>query len=454
MANSFQVQTTLLKQTVARLFQTAVYMPRTNRNFEQALKNNGIVDQGMRVTFRLPNHVKVLSDIDVAAGSQDFTERLEDVAIEYKANSRQDFTSDELQFYTKHDFERRFVEPVSGDIGVEIDAALAKALFRDSWFHIGTAGSPPNSWEAIGDVMAFMNRLAIPRGSRSLVLDERTRIQLLKYTNFQNSFEVARTKLINKAAMMGQTCLFDLYSSPLAYEHVAGKGDSTATPGAVETGYVVAGVVSAVPATGSDQLVIKNLATTDTDVFRVGDKIKIDGRNIYSYGNHKTLSDTAVQLTIMADSTGTNPRYDSANEWYTTASGVTTVTVNPPFNPYNATSTGEYANMDTQPQVDDPIYLVTANTLLGSTNKVPYKCNMAFIPDGLLFAAPQMVALGGGADSTPVFVRDEGMNFGMMHYMQSNIIGEAGKGLPYVTHRYRTQYGYKVLGDYVVTLIG
>lgn len=450
MPNSIQIQTTLLRETIVRLWQEATFMNLSNRQFEEALKNKGIVDQGKRVTFRLPNHFPVVDDSKFVAASGDVTERLEEVKIAYTANNKQIFNTDEIQFETAHDFETRFVTPIASDIGMNIDSLLAKELFRQSYHFIGTAGVQPASYESISDTMAFMNRLAIPKDQRALVLHETTRSQIMKFTNFQNSFDVSRTKLVNSRAMMGETCLFTLYSSPLSYEHVAGIGLSSATPA---SGFVQCGTVKTTPTAGTDLLAITGLGTTDTGVLKVGDKITIGGSHVYSYAHKKTLSDVLAQFTILAGDAST-PLYNSTNEYYDTdVSGDTLVKVSPNINGLDVVTAKEYANLDVQPVATDAIQLVTANTGAGSVTKIPYKANMAFVPTALLFAAPLPADLEKIANvrSDAIFAREQGMNFGMMHYAQGNTTTVA---IPNVTHRYRVQYGFRILGEYSTVLLG
>lgn len=451
MANTIQIQTTLLRETIVRLWQEATFMNLSNRQFEEALKNKGIVDQGKSVTFRLPNHFPVVDDSKFVAALGDVTERLEEVKIAYTANNKQVFNTDEIQFETAHDFENRFVIPIASDIGMTIDSLLAKELFRQSYHFIGTAGVQPDAYEDISDTMGFMNRLAIPKEQRALVFHETTRSKIMKFSNFQNSFDVARTKLVNSRAMMGETCLFTLYSSPLSYEHIAGVGNTADTPA---SGIVDCGDVKTAPAAGIDQLAIKGLAPTTSGALKVGDKIYIEGRYVYSYAHKKILTDVPVQFTILPDSTGSNPNYNISAEHYNSdVSGDTTVTVSPNINGLDVVTAPEYANIDTQPAVDDTIKLITANTGALSVTKVPYKANMAFVPTALLFAAPIPADLEKMANvrSDSIFAREQGMNFGMMHYAQGNTTTVA---IPNVTHRYRVQYGFRVLGEYSTVLLG
>jgi hypothetical protein len=452
MANVLTTERIISRQSVARLVQDSMYIPLANRSFEQDLSNNGVIDHGKTIDFRLPNYVQAFPDSEWStAPDGNLVERLRQISVSETLNVKHFFNTDELQFEIEKQFEERAIAPIAEKMSVKVDNALAKHLFTWTAYFKGTPSATASTYEDIREVQSFANQLGIPQ-DRNFVFSSPIYGNITAFNGFQNSFEVKRTTGINIKGMMGRTCGFTLFEAPNAYYHIAGIGDSVATPsgGKVASGKVKTKTFTTDGTAEYGVLTLNNI-TNGTGVLKVGDKITIVGSKIYSKATETVLQEDS-QFTVIPWQTGTNADWDAANQWYnagaTTATEVTIAISPAPIALDEFTLASDpnaaYANLDTALQVGADVYLMTANTGVGSTVKIAYACNLAFNKYALNFGAPIPVAAKDMANWAHEYAKGEGV--GMSVYKE----GDINTTIPSVKYRARLQYGYKILPEYTI----
>lgn len=452
MTNILTTEQIISRQSVARLIEKSMYIPLSNRSFEQDLSNNGAIDHGKTIDFRLPNYVQAFPDSEWSSSvSGNLVERLRQISVSETLNVKHLFTTDELQFRISKQFEERAIAPIADKMSIKVDSALAKHLFTWTAYFKGTPASVASTYEDIREVQSFANQLGIP-GDMNFVFSSPIYGGITAFNGFQNSFEVKRTTQINTKGFMGQTCGFMLFEAPNAYYHTAGIGDLSSTPtgGKVYAGKVKVKTFTLDGTAEYGVLVIDNI-TDATGVFKVGDKISIEGSKIYAKATETVLQEDS-QFTVIPWQTGVNADWDSVNQWYnagaTTPTEIT-IAISPAPIAIDEFGTitdpnAAYATIDTALQVGADISLMTANTGSGSAVKKPYACNIAFNKYALNFGAPVPTNARSMTNWASEYLKGEGV--GITVYKQ----GEVDFDIPVVLYRARLQYGYKILPEYSI----
>lgn len=372
MADTFTTMTQVADEALA-FFHNKMGLTAVSTKEYQSQFQNKAWDTGQTIKVRQPNNYLV-SDGAVISSIPDTTERTVDLTLNYRKKVVMDFTTADLTFYTKHQARQRFIEPAVLALSNQVEKQVATDLVAAVTNYKGTAGTAPTTYGSLAQVKAFMNKMGIPE-QQHFFFQEDNYADFISNSNLQNSFNTQINTDISKKYFLGE--LADLMVSHSIHlpVHTAGIGDSSATP---SNGFVAAGNVKTTVTSGNT-LVIENLQGSDTGVFLEGDKIKIAG--VYSVNKIDPTMQTGelIEFTVLADANST-------------AGGEATITVSPTI---DSAATSPYRNISNTAGIPggagSAVSLATANTGAGSTGKVPYKTNVGFHPNAILFAAPPLV---------------------------------------------------------------
>lgn len=388
----------------------------------------GEFDKGNTIKIRKPNRFTV-SDGAVIASIPDTEERTVDLVLDTRKKVVMDFTTQDLTLYTKTQFKQRFIDPPVLQLANKVESDVALKLTQQVYNHAGTAGTAPASFTDLAREKAFLNKMGIPE-DHMFMMQEDQYSNLISIANLQNSFLPALNQDITRRYLSGNLAGMDIMHSVLMPSHIAGIGDSTATPA---NGYVAAGTVKTNIASGSTSMVITGLNPTDTGTFLKGDKIKFTGYYSVNPNEIDISTSEPFQVTVTADAAAVDGSGD--------------VTVN--FYPAIISDTASpYRNVTSQILATTPIFIATANTGVGSATKVPYKTNVGFYRDAIQFAAPPLRIPKSVVPGAAGRMTDPETGISIRLIEAYDVINDK------TITRFDILYGVRINGEYAVAYLG
>lgn len=329
-------------------------------------------DTGGIVTIPLPVNY-IVGDGATITGTSETTENSDTLVLNFRKHVENFFTSREMTIDSEVKFRERFITPMAQNLANIVDQITGDEIGKAVYNHLGTAGSLPNSYKSGAQAATSLNKLGVRSNDRWLGFGENSYLEMVSAGTLQNSNDINLTRDINRKFLLGALAQMQSYHSIHLPTQIAGIGDSSATP---TTGTVAAGNVKTTVTSGNT-IVVENLQASDTGVFLEGDKITIAGVfKVNPIG--LTITDELMQFVVLADANST-------------VGSEATITVSPSV---ISSSTSPYRNISNTSGIPggagSAISLASANTGAGSTGKVPYQINVAYVPEAILFAAPPL----------------------------------------------------------------
>lgn len=354
-------------------FENALLVTATaDRGYEDDI-TDAHTDTGGTVKVRKPVRYNI-GDGATITGTTNTVEKSTTLTIDKRKHVEANFTTNDLTLYAKDNFRKRFITPMGVSLANQVDLDVADDIANAITYFSGTAGVRPSAYVDASDVAAKMDLLGIPMDRRWLGFGPLAYSKFISSTTLQNSFDGQLTRDITRKGQLGRIADFQSYKTIYTRKQTAGIGEVAATP---SSGFVDAGNVKTTVTSGSS-IVVEGLGGPTTGVFLAGDKIKIAG--VFSVNPISKISTGELMtFTVTADA-------DSS------AGGEATISVSPAI---ISAATDPYRNIsDTagiQGGATSLVTLASANTGAGSTVKVPYEINMAYVTGGVLFAAPPLM---------------------------------------------------------------
>lgn len=429
MANTYVTMTEVAEDLLIDFQNELLITATTDRGYEDDI-TNAHTDTGGTVRVRKPVRYPV-GDGATITGTTSTEEKYVDLTISFRKHVEANFTTNDLTLFAKDQFRKRFISPMAVHLANEVDRVVADEMGKAINYFIGTPGVQPATYKDAALESALMNKLAIRMPNRWLGFTENAYAEMISVGTLQNSFDMQMTRDITRNGQLGKIANFQSYHSIFPRQQVAGIGDSSATP---TSGFVTAGNVKTTVTSGNT-IVVENLQPSDTGVFLTGDKITIAG--VYSV-NPITLQSTGelMQFTVTADANST-------------AGSEATITVSPAI---ISSATDPYRNISNTSGipggVGSAITLATANTGAGSTIKLPYGINMAYVPEAVLFAAPPLVIPSSVVPRAAGQMTDPDTKVSIRMVESYDVINDK------TITRADIIFGIKVLQDRIVGLLG
>jgi hypothetical protein len=426
MANTF-VNMTKVSEDILIDFHNELNITGTAwKGYEKDLTNQSW-STGGTVTIPLPVNY-IVGDGATITGTSDTTENSDTLTVSYRKNVQANFTSKEMTFDSDVKFRERFIKPMAKNLANIVDKTTADEIKYAVYNHIGTAGTLPNTYKSAAAAGVSLNKLGVRSDDRWLGFNEDAYLEVISAGTLQNSNDVNMTRDINRKFLMGGIADMTTYHSVYMPTHIAGIGDSSATPA---SGVVAAGNVKTTVTSGNS-IVVENLQASDTGVFLKGDKITIAGVFKVNPISLETTNEL-MQFVVLADANSS-------------AGGEATITVSPSI---ISSSTSPYRNISSTTGIaggaGSTISLATANTGSGSTVKVPYKISVAYVPEAILFAAPKLAM---PVDGMKGMKQDPETGIAIRTVADYDVLNDKN------IWRTDIQFGIKIKADRMVAILG
>lgn len=356
-------------------FQNALLITATaDRQYEDDI-TNAHTDTGGSVKIRKPVRYNV-GDGAVISGTTSTEEKSTTLTIDKRKHVEANFTTVDLTLSTKDQFRKRFIKPMGVHLANKVDLDVGNDIANAINYFSGTAGVRPSAFSAAADIAANMDLLGMPTNDRWLAFGPKAYASFISAGSLQNSFNTEMNKSITRNGQLGRVADFQSYKTIYTRQQIAGIGEVAATPSA---GFVDAGNVKTTVTSGST-IVVEGLGGPTTGVYNPGDKIKIAG--VFSVNPISKISTGELMTFVITNAAAVN----------SSAGGEATITVSPAI---ISSSTDAYRNISNTSGITGGagslVTLASANSGAGSTTLSPYEINMAYVPGGVIFAAPPLV---------------------------------------------------------------
>jgi len=193
------------------------------RHVHTAYKNE-FVKVGQTITIRKPNKFRVTDNITLVEST--IAEPSTSITVSTQSHVAWKFTSVELTM-TIEDYSKRYIIPAALALANGRDAALC-GLYSDVYNSVGTPGTTPATFLALGNGQTRLDDEAVPSDSRVGMLNPAANWALadgLKGTFAQNVAKDIITK-----GFLGQIANLSLYTDQNVVRHLTGHFTSGATP--------------------------------------------------------------------------------------------------------------------------------------------------------------------------------------------------------------------------------
>jgi hypothetical protein len=341
----------ITKETLVILANNLVAAGKVNRKFE-----NQFVKIGSSLTVRKPNRFTVTSGPGLQL--QNITEPSTSITINNQSQVAFQFTSQDLTLIIE-EFSERYCKPAAEEIANALDYGVLTNTINVANL-VGTPGTTPATFLALGAVGQRMDENAVPQDGRVLILNPAA------YWAMANGFIGVYVKSVAEGALKG------FLANIANFEIYMDQNIQSLTVGA----YAGTGVVNGANQTGSS-IVTNGWTASVTGLFAVGDVITLAGvyninpKNRVSTG---TLANFVITAAVNSDS-----------------SGNATLSISPAITPPVGGLAVAYQNVSASPA---NLAAVVVKTGTASTS---YPQNIAFVKDAFgLVTVP--LEIPGGVD--------------------------------------------------------
>ena len=291
---------------------------------------------GDSVTFRKPVRYTTSDGPDMTSNISTIVENSDTLSINTHKSIAFQPTTKEMTLSIEK-FSERHIKPAAIAIANDIDSALLD-LYKDVYNLAGTPGTTPSAFSDLADVGKLMDKFAVDRFGRKLIVDPDADWGL--QDGLKGIFQPVIVKDIIEDAILGRKGKFDILMDQNVKTHTVGIG--TGTP-----------LVDGGSQSGAS-LVTNGWTASQTGIVKDGDVFTI--ADVYSVNPISKVSTGVLQqFVVTADANSGS------------GAGAATISVSPLM-----TATGDYQTIDSVPANDAAITLVGT----GGTN---YQNSLAFL---------------------------------------------------------------------------
>jgi len=211
--------TIIAKETLMKLTNSMAM----GRHVYTAYKNE-FVKVGQTITIRKPNKFRVTDDITLVEST--ISEPSTSITVSTQSHVAWKFTSVELT-QTIEEYSKRYIVPAALALANGRDAALC-GLYADVYNSVGTPGTTPATFLALGNAQTRLDDEAVPSDTRVGMLNPAANWALadgLKGTFAQNVAKDIITK-----GFLGQIANLSLYTDQNVTRHLTGHFTTGSTP--------------------------------------------------------------------------------------------------------------------------------------------------------------------------------------------------------------------------------
>lgn len=366
MANTTITPTVIAKEALMQLENSLVVGNNVHREYKKEF-----VKVGSSVNIRKP--VKFYTADGATRVNQDVEETNTSITVDQRKHVSWKFSTQDLTL-TVAEYSERYIKPAMITLANTVDKSLA-GLYKDVWNHVGTPGTTPANFAALGLAGQRLDEMSVGDDMRKGILNPAAAWSVASSQTALYMQDKAKTAY--EKAKLAEIAGFDLYKSQNILNHTVGAhGGTPKVNGASQnTTYAASG------GTNSQSLVTDGWTNSITGILKAGDVITIAG--VYAVNpvpgegtTGKTVMPYLQQFTVLAD----------ANSGAST--GPATLTISPAI-----ITSGPYQTVSAAPADNADITVVGTASTAYAQNLMYHKNAFALVtcplemPDGAAFKA-------------------------------------------------------------------
>jgi hypothetical protein len=166
MADNLITPTVILAETLRIVHNESAFLGSINTEYNDEFAKKGM-KPGASVYPRKPVQFTVRDG--AVANFQDVNEQTEAITIEPEFGIDWDFTDYDLTLNIDK-FSERYLQPAGKRLAAELDLRIGSRFYKRISNFTGTPGTTPNTTAVLGNAMAYLDDLGVPRDSRILAL--------------------------------------------------------------------------------------------------------------------------------------------------------------------------------------------------------------------------------------------------------------------------------------------
>lgn len=293
MANALITPSMIAKEALMQLENNLVLSNQVHREYKKEFDGG----QGATVSIRKP--VKFYTADGATRVNQDVEEKSTSVTIDQRKHVSWKFSTQDLTLSVE-DYSERYIKPAVTTLANTMDAA-GYLLYRNVWNSVGTPGTTPATFAAVGAVAQRMDEMAVNAERRNLVVNPAARYAIAGNQTTLGAWD-PKVKSAYEAAMIGDIAGLQTMSSQNIKRHTVGV--ATGTP--LVNGASQNVTYSASTGTPSQTLITDGWTNSTTGILKAGDVFTIAG--VYAVNpvpgegtTGKTVMTYLQQFTVLAD---------------------------------------------------------------------------------------------------------------------------------------------------------
>lgn len=271
------------------------------KEFVNAMQMLAMVDRQLDDQFKkVGNSIDVrrpvmweATDGAVVASFDEAEEGVVSVVLNKRKKVAFKFTTQDLTLEID-DFNERYIKPAMVELAQKVESDIADT-YKEIFNFVGTPGTEPGNFLAVGAARAKLNKLGVPMGDpKSAFYNPDAALQLAN--SLQNVFPQQIATRAIEEAMITKYAQFQIFENQSLKTHTVGA--TAGTP--LINGAAQNVTYSASKATGTQTLITDGWDNSITDVLLEGDIFTIAGVNSV---NRRTREDTGelAQFVVRAD---------------------------------------------------------------------------------------------------------------------------------------------------------
>lgn len=229
MSNSLLTPTIIAKEGLMQLRNSMVMSGLVHREYREEFKKVGD-------TIQIRRPVKFVAKDGATRQGQDVTEGYISMQINNRKHVSWAFTTQDLTL-TIEKYSERYITPAAIELGNVADTATL-ALYDDVGQSVGTPGTTPSSFMALGQAAIKLDNAAVPDdGRRHIVLNPEARWNMADA--LKGSFDSSLAKDTIRRGLLGKIANMTIYGDQNVARHTTGSrvGDTVESNLAVDDTY-------------------------------------------------------------------------------------------------------------------------------------------------------------------------------------------------------------------------
>lgn len=261
MANTIITPTVIAKEALMQLENSLVIGNNVHRDYKKEF-----VKVGSSVNIRKP--VKFYTADGATRVNQDVEESNTSVTVDQRKHVSWKFSTQDLTLSVE-EYSQRYIKPAMITLANTVDKSLA-GLYKDVWNHVGTPGTTPANFAALGLAGQRLDEMSVGDDMRKGILNPAAAWSVASSQTALYMQDKAKTAY--EKAKLAEIAGFDLYKSQNVLNHTVGAhgGTPLVNGGSQNTTYAASGGANA-------QNLVTDGWTASTAVLKEGDVFTIAG---------------------------------------------------------------------------------------------------------------------------------------------------------------------------------